>query len=164
MLEGMNDVVARINEIEAKLGPRSAKPATEETFKANTIKTGNFGDVYQEAATKSGIDANLLRAVAEVESGGNPNAVSSAGAMGMMQLMPGTASSLGVENPFDARENVIGGAQYLKKLSQRYGDLPRTLAAYNAGPGAVDRHGGVPPYQETQNYIKKVIQHYQDHQ
>lgn len=164
MLEGLQDVVARINEIEAKLGPRSAKPGTEAAAKAATVKTGSFGNIYQEAATKSGLDANLIRAIAEVESGENPNAVSSAGAMGVMQLMPGTAKSLGVENPFDARENVLGGAQYLKTLAKRYGDLPRTLAAYNAGQGAVDRHGGVPPYQETQNYIKKVIQHYQEHQ
>ncbi|MCL5057628.1 MAG: transglycosylase SLT domain-containing protein [Actinobacteria bacterium] len=113
--------------------------------------------ILESTAKKFGIDPGLLKAVAKVESDFNPFAVSKAGAMGLMQLMPGTAASLGVENPFDATENVEGGARYLRSLMDRYGgDAKLALAAYNAGPGAVDRHGGVPPYRETTSYLNKI--------
>jgi soluble lytic murein transglycosylase-like protein len=100
----------------------------------------------------------LIRAVAERESGFRTDVVSRAGAIGEMQLMPATARALGV-NPADASQNLKGGATYLSKLMRRYdGDLMRSLAAYNAGPGAVDRYGGIPPFKETQAYVAAIMQ------
>jgi soluble lytic murein transglycosylase-like protein len=109
-----------------------------------------------DAAHAHGVDPRLLAAVAHHESGFNAAAVSRVGAVGIMQLMPDTARFLGV-NAFDARENIFGGARYLRTLLDTFhGDLDLTLAAYNAGPGAVQRYGGVPPYRETQGYVKNV--------
>jgi soluble lytic murein transglycosylase-like protein len=109
------------------------------------------------AASATGVDARLIEAVARQESGLRDTAVSPAGAIGVMQLMPATARALGVD-PRDADQNLMGGARYLGGLIRRYdGDLTLALAAYNAGPGAVDRHGGVPPYRETQLYVRAVL-------
>jgi soluble lytic murein transglycosylase-like protein len=122
----------------------------------------NLSMIMHEAATRYGLDPRLIAAVAHQESRYNPTAVSPVGAMGMMQLMPQTAKYLGVSNPFDARENVMGGARYLKTLLDTFdGDLDLTLAAYNAGPGAVRRYRGVPPYQETMNYVASIKKNYQ---
>lgn len=113
--------------------------------------------MVDRVAVKYGIAPELLNAVVRVESDYNPLAVSGAGAMGLMQLMPGTARSLGVKNPFDPLENLEGGARYLKAMFERFnGDLNLALAAYNAGPGAVEKYGGVPPYRETVSYLKKI--------
>ena len=112
--------------------------------------------IFEEAASKFQISSKLLKAVAKAESNFNPNAVSGAGAMGVMQLMPGTAKNLGVSDPFDARQNIMGGAKYLKENLDRFGNVELALAAYNAGPGSVQKYGGVPPYKETQNYVKKI--------
>ncbi len=115
----------------------------------------------QNAAQSTGLSANLLKAVATVESGLNPEARSSAGAIGVMQLMPGTAQELGV-NPTNVVQNVQGGAEYLKSLVNTFhGDVPLALAAYNAGPGAVEQFGGIPPFAQTQAYVKKVLAVYQ---
>ena len=110
-----------------------------------------------DAARQHGVDPRLLAAVAARESNYNPLARSAVGASGIMQLMPETARYLGVANPLDARESVFGGARYLRKLLDSYrGDLDLTLAAYNAGPGAVQRYSGVPPFRETQAYVKSI--------
>ncbi len=120
---------------------------------------GRFDALIREASAREGIDATLVKAVAQAESSLNPNAVSPAGAKGLMQLMDATARSLGVADPFDPVQNVAGGAKYLKQLLSRYGgDVRRALAAYNAGPGTVDRYGGIPPYAETQTYVQRVLQ------
>ncbi|MCD6363720.1 MAG: lytic transglycosylase domain-containing protein [Synergistetes bacterium] len=100
-------------------------------------------------------------AVIQAESGFNPRAVSSKGAMGLMQLMPATARELGVSDPFDIEDNIMGGVKYLRYLSEKYkGNLELILAAYNAGPYAVDRYRGIPPYRETQNYVQRVLSIY----
>ncbi|MCY0908203.1 MAG: lytic transglycosylase domain-containing protein [Sulfobacillus thermotolerans] len=115
----------------------------------------------QQAAASTGLSPALLQAVATVESSLNPEAVSSAGAVGVMQLMPGTAAELGV-NPYNAEQNIMGGAEYLKSLFDSFhGNLPLAIAAYNAGPGAVDHFGGIPPYEQTQQYVQKVLAAYQ---
>lgn len=113
----------------------------------------------QEAATVHGLSPSLIRAVIQTESRFNPLAVSRVGAQGLMQLMPATARYLGVKDSLDPADNLDGGTRYLRGLIERYnGDLKRALAAYNAGEGAVARHGGVPPYPETLAYVRKVLQ------
>ena len=117
--------------------------------------------IIDEAAAKHGVDPNLVRAVVKVESNFNPRAVSRKGAMGLMQLMPSTARSLQVRNPFDARQNVDGGVRHLKSLLEDFnGDVTKSVAAYNAGAGAVTRNHGVPPFAETQAYVRRVNQLY----
>ncbi len=114
----------------------------------------------QAAATKYGVDAGLLKGLIRAESNFNPNAKSPAGAQGLTQLMPGTARSLGVTNPLDPAQAIDGGAKYLAQQLRSFGgDVTKTLAAYNAGPGAVQKYGGVPPYAETQAYVKRVLEY-----
>ena len=126
----------------------------------NTIKE-DMDSIFEEASALYQIPSKLLRAVAKAESGFNPKAVSKAGAMGVMQLMPGTARSLGVSDPYNARQNILGGAKYLKQNLDRFGgDVSLALAAYNAGPGSVTKYGGIPPSNETQNYVKKIMADY----
>ncbi len=124
---------------------------------------GTMEAIFEEAAETYGVDANLLKAIAKQESNFDASATSSSGAMGVMQLMPSTAESLGVEDPYDAYQNIMGGAKYISQLLERYdGDVTLALAAYNAGSGNVDKYGGVPPFTETQNYVAKVEQYYEE--
>lgn len=117
--------------------------------------------IVSEASEKHGVDSDFIRSVIKQESAGNANAVSRTGARGLMQLMPGTALQLGVNDSFSPEQNVHGGTTYLKELLERYnGDAIKALAAYNAGPGAVDRYNGIPPYRETQEYVKRVVSDY----
>jgi soluble lytic murein transglycosylase-like protein len=125
---------------------------------AGSSESSQYDPLIEQAAARNGIEPALLHGLIEQESGFDPNATSSAGAAGLTQLMPGTASSMGVANPLNPAESIEGGARYLGQLmSQFSGNTQDALAAYNAGPGAVQQYGGVPPYAETQNYVTKVL-------
>jgi soluble lytic murein transglycosylase-like protein len=129
---------------------------------ADSIASRTIERMVSDSATKYGLPRSLVRAVARAESAFNPNAISPKGAQGVMQLMPGTARELGVENALDPAENIDGGAHLIRQLLEKYeGRLAEALAAYNAGAGAVAKHNGVPPYRETRNYIRKVVRDFE---
>jgi soluble lytic murein transglycosylase-like protein len=115
-----------------------------------------YADLFSRAASRHGVDPSLLAAVAQQESGFNASAVSPAGAQGLMQFMPATAAGLGI-NPLDPGSAIDGAAKYLSQLTKQFGSTDRALAAYNAGPGTVTRYGGIPPFPETQNYVRNVM-------
>src|SRR5205814_1083155 len=146
----------------AIIGPATIRSATIGTggpavFGAGgTLAGGSLAPLFAHAGARHGVSPSLLAAVAKVESGFNPRAVSRAGAQGLMQLMPGTAKGLGVD-PFDPAQAVDAAAQLLASYQQQFGSTELALAAYNAGPGAVRRYGGVPPYAETQRYVQRVM-------
>jgi soluble lytic murein transglycosylase-like protein len=174
-------VVARVSEIQQLLGqasgaqPVASPAATDATsFSAQLQQAsaagsttgaatgaavgGQFSDLINSAAQKYGVDPALLKGLIRQESNFNPNAKSPAGAAGLCQLMPGTAAALGCTNPLDPAQAIDAGAKYLSQQLKAFGGDPRkALAAYNAGPGAVSRYGGVPPYAETQNYVRAVM-------
>jgi len=146
--------------------PASARlaPATSQLItpfspqRTAALSREGLSDVINGAGERHQIDPDFINSVIRAESGFHQNAVSKKGAQGLMQLMPGTASQLGVANPFDAKSNVEGGTTYLRALLEKYNfDVPKALAAYNAGPGRVDKYRGVPPYYETQAYISRII-------
>jgi soluble lytic murein transglycosylase-like protein len=170
--------IARIDEIRTMLSgptPTVERPAAAPAF-ADALTTaidatalsrapgesGAYDAEIESAAAREAVDPALVRAVIAHESGFDPSATSPAGAQGLMQLMPATAQGLGVTDPYDPAQSIAGGTHLLGTLLERYdGDLTSALAAYNAGPGAVDRAGGVPPYAETQAYVRNVIATYQ---
>ncbi|MBE7440547.1 MAG: lytic transglycosylase domain-containing protein [Spirochaetales bacterium] len=134
------------------------KPLNEILYREEKTRTRFSDELEGLISLKSkehGVHPDLIKAVIKVESNGNPRAVSKAGAIGLMQLMPDTARALGVD-PHDPAQNVDGGVRFLKDMARQFGNLDHTLAAYNAGPGAVRRYKGVPPYAETMNYVKKI--------
>ncbi|MDA8065035.1 MAG: transglycosylase SLT domain-containing protein [Thermaerobacter sp.] len=127
----------------------------------HNIPPGEIGTIVAAVAKEYGLDPALVWAIIRQESGGNPNAVSTAGAEGLMQLMPGTAAEMGVTNPFNAQQNIQGGVAYFAYLLKLFnGNIALALAAYNAGPGAVQKYGGIPPYQQTQNYVRDILGSY----
>jgi soluble lytic murein transglycosylase-like protein len=134
--------------------PRALRDRSPERYR-------RYDDHIVEAARLYQLPVAFLRAVMHVESDYDPNVVSVDGAMGLMQLMPFVAEKMGVENPFDPRQNILGGARFLRILANQWnGDLVLTVASYNAGAGAVERYKGVPPYSETRRYVNRVLQHY----
>lgn len=142
---------------------KTTDTGTSTTASSKTVRgcPAELEDDFKEAAATYGVDVNLLKAVAKAESGFNASATSSAGAMGVMQLMPSTAKSLGISDAYNAHDNIMGGARVLSQNLDRYdGDISLALAGYNAGCGNVDKYGGIPPFKETQNYVKKVLNYY----
>lgn len=138
----------------------NAKKVSSKVLDDMPLADQNLSTLIEAAARKYKVDPKLVAAVAEVESNGNQDAVSSVGAIGVMQLMPDTAASLGVD-PYNKQQNIEGGAKYLRQMLDTFGgDTKKAVAAYNAGPGAVKDYGGVPPYKETQNYVSKVLDIY----
>jgi soluble lytic murein transglycosylase-like protein len=123
--------------------------------------SSNIDQIINQASKQYGLPVKLIKAVIQQESSFNPNAVSKTGAAGLMQLMPDTAKSLGVSDVFDPEQNILAGSKYLKQLLEKYsGKIDMALAAYNAGPGNVDKYGGVPPFAETENYVRKISNMY----
>lgn len=148
----------------AKTGSSDSAAASDDAAKASSVLNcpSSLEKYFTDAAEKYDVDVALLEAIAKAESNFSANAKSSAGAIGVMQLMPATASSLGVSNSYDARSNIMGGAKLISQLLDKYdGDISLALAAYNAGSGNVAKYGGIPPFTETQNYVKKVTKYYE---
>ncbi len=128
------------------------------------LEAGKYDDFIVSMGRKYHLDPPLIKAVIRAESAWNPRAISRAGAQGLMQLMPGTSKNLDVDDPFDPGQNIEAGSRYLRLMLDKFnGDLIKALAAYNAGPGAVEKYGGVPPYRETRNYIKRVLRYYREY-
>ena len=150
-----------VREADQRRRRAAARPRRRARGPADPLRYQRYDAHIREAAQLYQLPEAFIRAVMRVESGFHPEVVSHAGAIGLMQLMPRTAASMGVRDPFDPRQNILGGARYLRILANLFqGDLVLTVAAYNAGEGAVQRHGGIPPYRETQRYVRRVLRHY----
>ncbi len=185
-LEGLTAALARIAEIQeliTGLSASSSSPVAQETgtpqaasfvsspptfaealtraqraqAEARPPKEAPYAALIRQVAARYGVDEDLVHAIVEAESDYNPRCVSKAGAMGLMQLMPATARALGLSDPWDPAQNLDGGVRYLRQLIERFKDIDLALAAYNAGPNAVSRYQGIPPYPETQAYVRRVL-------
>lgn len=141
--------------------PDQEKPAasgSDQTIDIDSVlQTTPYGEIISAVSEANGVNPLLVRALIQVESGYKPRARSRKGAMGLMQLMPSTAKEYKVRNPFDPKSNIEAGIKHLKSLIDRFGSLDVSLAAYNAGVGAVEKHNGVPPYRETRNYVSRIL-------
>ena len=170
VLAAANDVEAQIWVIIEADGTQRFSSAPEPGAKvylhtrsgtsAPAISSAPYGSLIAQAAADSGVDPGLVRAVIAAESNFDPDAMSPKGARGLMQLMPATARQMGVKDIWDPDQNIRGGTAYLSMLLARYEDVSLALAAYNAGPGAVEKYHGVPPFAETQSYVRKVLGFY----
>ncbi len=168
-VEGYSDLI-RQNSIpvfddntseESPIKKEVAKLANSLNSNSLSGRIEQYMPIIQDAARKYGIPENLIKSVIRTESAGKHDAVSPVGAKGLMQLMDGTAGDMGVKDPFDPEQNIMGGTKYLKYLMDRFeNDTETALAAYNAGPGNVEKYGGIPPFNETQNYVKKVLNYF----
>ncbi len=185
-ISGLEITLHRMSEIEQSFQSllarsQSAMPTAQQDFQKILDKTvqlekdnskcptstnanasrAEIDSLIEEYSAKNGLDADFVKAVVRQESGFNPKATSKCGAMGLMQLMPSTAKGLGVTNAYDAEQNIYGGTKYLKGLLDRFDNNKElALAAYNAGPNAVKKYKGIPPYAETQNYVKSIMKSY----
>lgn len=173
-ISGLDITLQRINSIERNfqsLTTVGAKPDKDfqsildasmmNSSSGSDVSRGEITQLIDAYSEKNGLDADFVKAVVKQESGFNPKATSRCGAAGLMQLMPGTAKGLGVTNPYDAEQNVKGGTKMLANLLKTYGgNKELALAAYNAGGGAVKKYGGIPPYAETQRYVKNIMSMY----
>ncbi|HBW47369.1 TPA: hypothetical protein DEF17_05500 [bacterium] len=169
-IEGISRVLSRIDEIQSRIknlmGPmnqtQNFSSALSEAENNSSTPTQNAPEnikpLIEAAAAKYNISPQVIESMARHESSFNPRAVSPKGAMGIMQIMPDTQNMLGVTDPFDPAQSIDGGAKYLRMMLDRFGgDMPKALAAYNAGPDSVSRYNGIPPYQETRNYVGKIL-------
>ena len=170
-MQGISSVLERINSIEQRFRSSPEPSANFSKILAGAqqsgmvtskeVATDDISKIIESTSRKYGVDGKLVMAVAKVESNLAPDVVSSAGAVGVMQLMPETAQGLGVTNSKDPRQNIDGGVRYLKQLMDTFGgDVTKAIAAYNAGPQAVKNYNGTPPYPETQEYVTKVMAQY----
>ena len=163
VLERISQITSRFDSVAVPQAGNVPGAATSRDFQAAMDKVQGLTPAITKAAQANGLDPRLVQAVVEAESGGNPSATSDKGAMGLMQLMPQTAHDMGLTDPYDPAQNLEGGSRYLRSMIDKFGDLPLAIAAYNAGPGAVTKAHGIPPYPETQHYVKHVLDLYREH-